>query len=39
MPRRYFDLMISVRKESMEWDALSLVHLRRYIREALQFYE
>lgn len=37
--RRYFDLMISVRKESMEWDALSLVRLRRYIREALRFYE
>lgn len=39
MSRRYFDLMISVRKESMEWDALSLVRLRRYIREALRFYE
>ena len=37
MSRRYFDLMISVRKESMEWDALSLVRLRRYIREALRF--
>lgn len=39
MSRRYFDLIISARKESMEWDALGLVLLRRYIREALRFYE
>lgn len=39
MSRHYFDLMISARKESMEWDALGLVLLRRYIREALRFYE
>lgn len=39
MSRRYFNLMISVRKESMEWGALSLVRLRRYAREALRLYE
>lgn len=36
--RRLYDLAISVRKESMDWDGLSLVCLRRYISEALRFY-
>lgn len=36
--RRLYDLAISVRKESMDWDGLSLVRLRRYISEALSFY-
>lgn len=36
--RRYYDLAISVRQESMDRDGLSLVRLRRYIKEALRFY-
>lgn len=37
--RRYYDLVISVREKSMGWDGLSLVRLRRYIKEALRFYD
>lgn len=36
--RRLYDLAISVRKESMEWDGLNLVRLRRYIAESIRFY-
>ena len=36
--RRLYDIAISVRKESMDWDGLSLARLRRYIAEALRFY-
>lgn len=36
--RRYYDLAISVNGRSMERDGLSLVRLRRYVKEALRFY-